>query len=74
MIVTQNTVEELVTNGTATNSTTTEELIIPKESNKIPSWVRDIFILYAGEDISEDELLAALEYLIDQEIINVNFG
>ena len=42
------------------------------ESNKIPSWVHDIFVWYADETISENELLSALEYLISQGIINVN--
>jgi len=42
------------------------------ELDKIPSWVHDIFIWYADETISENELLTALEYLISQGIINVN--
>jgi len=42
------------------------------ESAKIPSWVHDIFVWYAEESISENELLAALEYLISQGTINVN--
>jgi len=42
------------------------------ESPKIPSWVHDIFVWYADETISENELLASLEYLISQGIINVN--
>ena len=40
--------------------------------SKIPSWVHNIFVWYAEETISEDELLTALEYLISQDIINVN--
>ena len=42
------------------------------ESPKIPSWVHDVFVWYADETISENELLAALEYLISQGTINVN--
>ena len=42
------------------------------ELDKTPSWVHDIFIWYADEIISENELLTALEYLITQEIIVVN--
>jgi len=42
------------------------------ESDKIPSWVHDVFVWYADETISENELLAALEYLISQGTINVN--
>jgi len=42
------------------------------ESPKIPSWVHDVFVWYADETISENELLAALEYLISQGTININ--
>ena len=41
------------------------------EQSKIPSWVHDIFVWYAEETISENDLLSAIEYLISEEIINV---
>jgi len=44
------------------------------ESTKIPSWVHDIFVWYAEESISENELLTSLEYLISQGIIDVDFN
>jgi hypothetical protein len=44
------------------------------ESPKIPSWVHDIFVWYAEESISENELLASLEYLITEGILNVDFN
>ncbi len=47
------------------------ENLVQSES-KIPSWVHEIFVYYADETISENELLTALEYLIAQGIINVN--
>ena len=73
--VAQETVEELVTD----EELVTEELVTVEEEldiaynseeseSKIPSWVHDIFVWYANETISENELLAALEYLISQEI------
>ena len=84
VIVTQNEVDELITNETLA---TPEELATPDEietpdeevedsveSAKIPSWVHDIFVWYAEESISENELLASLEYLISQGIINVDFN
>ncbi len=41
--------------------------------SKIPSWVHEIFVMYAvDKTISENALLTALEYLIAQEIIIVN--
>jgi len=43
------------------------------ESPKIPPWIHEIFVMYAEDKtISENELLTALEYLINQGIINVN--
>ena len=40
--------------------------------SKIPVWVHDIFVWYADKTISENELLAAIEYLISQGILNVD--
>ena len=45
-----------------------------EESPKIPSWVHDIFVWYAEKSISENELLASLEYLISEGILNVDFN
>ena len=41
------------------------------EQSKIPTWVHDIFVWYAEDIISENDLLSAIEYLISEEIINV---
>ena len=70
-----NTVEELVTSNSTSDVEDIEELEIENSvqlESKIPSWVHDIFVWYADEIISENELLTALEYLITQEIIVVN--
>ena len=70
-----NTVEELVTSNSTSDVEDIEELEIEnlvQSESKIPSWVHDIFVWYADEIISENELLTALEYLITQEIIIVN--
>lgn len=48
-----------------------EELVI-EDAQKIPDWVKNIFILYANGDITENELISALSFLIDQGIILVN--
>jgi len=81
VIVTQNTIEELVTPEEESEPVEEVEALkvealqvedsIQSES-KIPPWVHDIFVWYAEEIISEDELLTAIEYLISQEILNVN--
>ena len=41
------------------------------EESKIPEWVRNVFVWYAEDSISEKELLQALQYLINQNIIQV---
>ena len=63
--VTFDVVENLaeITEGT---ETVTEESI-----QKIPNWVRQIFIWYAAEQISESDLLNAIEFLANQGIINL---
>jgi len=40
--------------------------------SKIPTWIHDIFVWYADETISENELLTALEYLIAEGILDVD--
>jgi len=42
---------------------------VPESMSKIPEWVRNIFIWYAEDRISEDELLDAIQFLIDQGIL-----
>ncbi len=39
------------------------------EHSQFPEWIKDIFIMYAAGDVSESELLNALKFLIEQEII-----
>ena len=38
----------------------------------IPGWVKNIFILYADGSITENELISALKFLIEQGIIEIN--
>ena len=52
-----------ITEGT---ETVTEESI-----QKIPSWVRQIFIWYAAEQITEADLLGAIQFLVQQGIIDL---
>jgi len=76
VIVTQNTVDELVTLeeelDVVDDSEESEIENLVQSESKIPSWVHDIFVWYAEESISENELLASLEYLISQGILNVD--
>jgi len=48
-----------------------EPEVIEEPTQKLPDWVRNIFIWYAEEQISEDELIGALQFLIQEEIIQV---
>ena len=41
---------------------------------KIPIWVHDVFVWYADESISENDLLSAIEYLISEGILNVDLN
>ncbi len=41
-------------------------------TEKIPDWVKNIFGWYATDQVSEDELLNAIKYLIDEKILIVN--
>lgn len=43
-----------------------------ENAQKIPDWVKNTFILYADGSISENELISALKFLIEQEIIIIN--
>ena len=43
----------------------------PELESKLPEWVKNIFIWYAEDRISEDELLGAIQFLIQQGIIEV---
>jgi len=47
-----------------------EIFIEGKENNqKIPQWVRNIFVWYDNDQISENELLNAIKFLVQQKII-----
>jgi len=41
------------------------------EEETIPDWVRSIFVFYANNEISDSELINAIQYLIDMKILKV---
>jgi len=43
-----------------------------EEISKIPDWVKNIFVWYGQDQVSEDELLNAIKYLINEKILIVN--
>ena len=54
-----------------THKTAEVAISVIGEESKIPEWVRNVFVWYAEDSISENELLQALQYLINQNIIQV---
>ena len=50
---------------------TIEEAVGLESKPKLPEWVRNIFIWYAENKISEDELIGAFQFLIKEGIIKV---
>jgi len=55
---------------TANGQTFVEEIQISEQ--KIPEWVRNIFVWYAQDQVSEDELLNAIKFLVQQDIIKLD--
>jgi len=55
---------------TVDGQTFVEEIQISKQ--KIPEWVRNIFVWYAQDQVSEDELLNAIKFLVQQDIIKLD--
>lgn len=45
---------------------------VNEEAKKIPSWVKNMFEWFAKNQISEDEVISAIQYLIDEKIIILN--
>ncbi len=55
---------------TVNGQTFVEEIQVSKQ--KIPEWVRNIFVWYAQDQVSEDELLNAIKFLVQQDIIKLD--
>ena len=47
------------------------ETVTEESTQKIPNWVREIFIWYAAEQITEADLLGAIQFLVQQGIIEL---
>jgi len=78
------TVQSTISHPTAIQSTTTpSSSIVPAPApattvpatttpSKIPSWVKSIFGYYAQGYISDDELISAIKFLVQQGIIKLS--
>jgi len=53
-------------------SSAQQGMVVQESMPKVPDWVRNIFIWYGEEKISEDELLNAIKFLVSQGIIKVS--
>ena len=61
--------------NTSETESTAESIEIDSELENIqniPDWVKNIFVLYADDSITENELISALKFLIEQGIIKIN--
>jgi len=43
----------------------------PEPTKRLPGWVKNIFVWFAADQVSEDELLNAIEFLINEGTIKV---
>ena len=64
-------IRETMKSFTILKPDTTPEPTELSNVQKIPDWVRNIFIWYGEEKISEDELLSPIKFLVNQGIINL---
>ncbi len=46
-----------------------KQLMSESGSDELPNWVENLFVWYGEEKISEDELIGAIQFLINKEII-----
>ena len=52
-----------------THKTAETTISVIGEQSKIPDWVRNVFVWYAEESISEAELIQAIQFLVNERII-----
>ena len=52
-------------------------MIIPNsfaEESKLPDWIKNIFVWYGEEQISEEDLLNAITFLVENQIIQIDMA
>jgi len=64
--------EEINSKPSEFEMTEIEKILDKIESSSGPIWLKDIFIWYEQQQISEDQLIKVIEYLIDEKILNMN--
>ncbi len=57
----------------ATSEEETDEVLnleeVVESESRIPDWIHDIFVWFAEGEIGEDDLLSAIKYLVESDII-----
>lgn len=51
------------------NSDELEQEEVVESESQIPEWIHDIFVWFAEGEIGEDDLLSAIKYLVESDII-----
>ena len=59
-------------NITEFEMTETDKILNMKESISGPTWIKDIFLWYEEDQISEDQLNHAIKFLINKEIVELD--
>jgi hypothetical protein len=52
--------------------TETDEILNMKESISGPTWIKDIFLWYEEDQISEDDLINAIRFLVSEGIVDLD--
>ncbi len=60
---------DLIDNG---NYSLKTQPTILTETPEIPSWIKNVFIWYGDDKVSEKELLSAIKFLVNDGIINLD--
>ena len=61
-----------VNESTSTNQSSEDVVTNLGNATKIPDWIKNIFIWYGQDQVSEDDLLNAIKFLINQGIIKMD--
>lgn len=62
---------ELISFVINSNEVTSAEQKLP-EKTKIPDWVKNVFLWYGQDKVSEDEIISAIQFLVKEGIIKLD--
>jgi len=62
---------ELISFVINSNEVTSAEQKLPEET-KIPDWVKNVFLWYGQDKVSEDEIISAIQFLVKEGIIKLD--